>query len=233
MAYSWRRAAARAGSRNPSMGAGPRDRGSSTRDYRTEQQGALPNQQWLNDTRAHADVMAREGATPDGDWIAPQDAFGHRIDDRHPQVQDLSHFLCQQLRHDAESPWLQAGIDGFVPVQHVMALCVGKYGSNFTLAEIANMVRTSDEFRFQFRAHGDRIVAIRATQGHSIKCIDPRAAYGDPLTADQVRNLKCLSIPCHLCEGNCEHLQVWGFPRRNGPDRAPHGPLHSIGAIRP
>ncbi len=76
-----------------------------------------------------------------------------------------SKFLSLILRHEPERVGLQLGEAGWVSVEELLK-AVNENGVPLTLAELQNIVATSDKKRFAFSDDGLR---IRASQGHSVE----------------------------------------------------------------
>jgi 2'-phosphotransferase len=113
----------------------------------------------------------------------------------------LSHTLSWALRHKAPEIGMSITTAGWVPVQEFLESKHPRL-RGITLQDIEEVVATSDKKRFvlAYRPNSDfpaklssggEILCIRASQGHSIKTIDPNLLL-TRLTPDQIRNLPCI-----------------------------------------
>mmetsp|Transcript_20985 Transcript_20985/g.51575 ORF Transcript_20985/g.51575 Transcript_20985/m.51575 type:complete len:259 (+) Transcript_20985:128-904(+) len=115
----------------------------------------------------------------------------------------LSHALSWALRHQALAIGLTILPDGYVPVDEILSSTHPKLKGT-TLEEIQKVVETSDKQRFRldqkFRSDfygpsganaDEKILCIRANQGHSIKNINPELLF-TKLSPDELRSLPCI-----------------------------------------
>jgi putative RNA 2'-phosphotransferase len=77
----------------------------------------------------------------------------------------ISKFLSLVLRHQPEKIGLEPDESGWVLVERLIEAS-RKYGVEFTLEELQNVVASNDKNRFSLSGDG---LWIRANQGHSIK----------------------------------------------------------------
>lgn len=77
----------------------------------------------------------------------------------------VSKFLSLILRHEPERVGLKLGEAGWVGVNQLLQ-AVNRHGVSLTLAQLNDLVATSDKKRFAFSEDGQR---IRANQGHSVE----------------------------------------------------------------
>jgi 2'-phosphotransferase len=113
----------------------------------------------------------------------------------------LSHALSWALRHQAPTIGLTITPAGWVPVQEILESMHPRLRGT-TLQAIEEAVATSDKKRFALsllpssdfptlQTAGDPILCIRASQGHSIRTIDPNLLL-TRLSADELRSLPCI-----------------------------------------
>ena len=76
----------------------------------------------------------------------------------------ISKFLSLVLRHDPSAAGITLDAEGWVNV-HELLTGASNHGVSFTLAELEEVVRTSDKQRFALSVDKQR---IRANQGHSV-----------------------------------------------------------------
>jgi 2'-phosphotransferase len=114
----------------------------------------------------------------------------------------LSHALSWALRHAAPDIGLTMTPAGWVPVQEIFESKHPRL-KGITLQAMEEVVATSDKKRFAFdmrpcsefsKGTGDeeeKILCIRASQGHSIKTIDPDLLL-TKLSAEELMKLSCI-----------------------------------------
>jgi putative RNA 2'-phosphotransferase len=85
-----------------------------------------------------------------------------QISQRHIRI---SKYLSKHLRHQPERLGLELLVGGWVNVEQLLAAASAN-GFEISLAELQQVVTTSDKQRFAFNDAGD---LIRANQGHSIE----------------------------------------------------------------
>ena len=83
----------------------------------------------------------------------------------------LSKSLSWVLRHGAETQGLAIEPSGFVPLPEVMQFLKGKGHKDINEERIRKIVDTNDKKRFEILEKKHHVF-IRATQGHTMKCID-------------------------------------------------------------
>lgn len=102
-------------------------------------------------------------------------------------MRKLSHALSWLLRHGALNAGVPLTADGYVPVESVLNCQHPKFGKiKWTVEDLLQVVATNDKKRFkvderlksEFYPDGsitsdEKILCIRANQGHSICTIDP------------------------------------------------------------
>jgi 2'-phosphotransferase len=115
----------------------------------------------------------------------------------------LSRALSWALRHQALAIGLTMTPDGYVPVEEILSSKHPKL-QGISLPEIRRVVETNDKQRYRlaerprsayYSSHGrkeeEKILCIRANQGHSIKIIDPNLLL-NTLQPDELRSLPCI-----------------------------------------
>jgi 2'-phosphotransferase len=118
-----------------------------------------------------------------------------------PSNKKISHALSWALRHQALNLGLTITPDGYVPVQEILESTHPKLkGTN--LGAIQECVETSDKQRFKLEhrprhiySGGDetqeKILCIRANQGHSISIIDPNLLL-TKLSPEALKAIPCI-----------------------------------------
>ena len=150
----------------------------------------LHEEPWLNELTVKDEYMA--GHAEDEVWVPPQGAIGtgKKVQPDSPE-EALSKTLSFLLRHGGRDCHLTFDKAGWFALAELMPFLNGHMHRVVSLQELGFVVHANVNMRFQFKCLGRKPTHIRATQGVSLP-IEDRFAYGDPLTADQIRRLECI-----------------------------------------
>jgi 2'-phosphotransferase len=145
----------------------------------------------------------------------------------------LSHSLSWGLRHKAlELGWTMTR-DGYVPVDEILAH--SKFHGRYTVADIRQVVAQCTKQRYKLAelpcsevyqsqqddndsaAGNDRILCIRANQGHSIHLVDPE------LLLDRLTPQEIMALPIMVHGTN---LEAWSIIQTEGLNRMTRNHIH-------
>lgn len=164
------------------------------------------------------------GVEGDGSQGSSSNANTKNSNNRPQTGKKLSHSLSWALRHQALAIGLTILPDGYVPVDEILSSTHPKL-KGATLEEIRRVVENNDKqrFRLDYKQRSDfygptdanadeRILCIRANQGHSIDLINPELLF-ITLSPDELRNLPCIVHGTYVEPWNS--IQTTGLKKMN------------------